>query len=116
MPPMHYSKFSMSTLQILALKSGVLKKMYSFCVNMVRRRISEVQRWQIIDMRSTRISFKAIGRQMGYHYTTVNRLVRNHTHINTIKHLPRSGRPHVTLQHEGRALHRLVTHLQPALF
>ena len=36
---------------------------------MVRRRISEAQRWQIIGMHTTGMSFKAIGRQMGYHYT-----------------------------------------------
>jgi hypothetical protein len=32
---------------------------------MVRRRISEAQRWQIIGMHTTGMSFKAIGRQMG---------------------------------------------------
>ena len=41
--------------------SPVFWKMYSFSVNMVRRRISDAQRWQIIGMWSTRISFKAIG-------------------------------------------------------
>jgi len=46
---------------------------------MVRRRISEAQRWQIIDMHTTGMSFKAIGRQMGYQYTVVSRLVRKHT-------------------------------------
>jgi hypothetical protein len=40
--------------------SGVLKN-YSFSVNMVRRRISEAQRWQISGMRSTVISCNAIG-------------------------------------------------------
>ena len=59
--------------------SPVFKKMYSFSVSMVRRRISEAQRWQIIDMNTTGMSFKAIGRQMGYHYTVVSRLVRKHT-------------------------------------
>jgi len=73
---------------------------------MVRSLISEVQRWQIIGIRSTGISFKAIGRQMGYHYTVVSRLVRKHTKHNTVKCLPRSRRPHVT--REERALHRLV--------
>ena len=60
---------------------------------MVRRRISEAQRWQIIDMRTTGMSFKAIERQMGYHYTVVSRLVRKHTQTNNVKDLPRSGRP-----------------------
>jgi hypothetical protein len=38
---------------------------YSFSVSMVRRRISEAQRWQIIGMHTTGMSFKAIERQMG---------------------------------------------------
>ena len=35
-------------------------------------------------------------------------LARKHTKTNTVKDLPRSGRPHVTSQCEDRALHRLV--------
>ena len=58
---------------------------------MVRRRTSEAQRWQIIGMHTTGMSFKAIGRQMGYHYTVVGRLVRKHTQTNNVKDLPRSG-------------------------
>jgi hypothetical protein len=46
---------------------------YSFSVSMVRKRISEAQGWQIIGMHKTGMSFKAIGRQMGYHYTVVSR-------------------------------------------
>ena len=61
--------------------------------------ISEAQRWQIIGM-----SFKAIGRQMGYHYTVVIRLVRKHTQTNNVKDLPRSGRPRVTSDRDNRAL------------
>ena len=72
---------------------------------MVRRRISEAQKWQIIGMHTTGMSFKAIGRQMGYHYTVVSRLVRKHTQTNNVKDLPRSGRPRVT---SDRALQRLV--------
>jgi IS30 family transposase len=75
---------------------------------MVRRRISEEQRWQIIGMHTTGMSFKAIGRQMGYHYTVVGRLVRKHTQTNNVKDLPRSGRPRVTPDREDRALQRLV--------
>ena len=52
MPPMLYPNFSMSTLQIWTLMSGVL--------SMVWRRISEAQRWQIIGMRSSGMSFKAM--------------------------------------------------------
>ncbi|CAC5393085.1 unnamed protein product [Mytilus coruscus] len=75
---------------------------------MVRRRISEAQRWQIIGMRSSGLSYKAIGRQMGYHYTVVSRLVRKHIQTNNVKDLPRFGRPLVTSQREDRALQRLI--------
>jgi IS30 family transposase len=70
---------------------------------MVRRRISEAQRWQIIGMHTTRMSFKAIGRQMGYHYTVINRLVRKHTQTNNVKDLPRSGRTRVASDRDDRA-------------
>jgi hypothetical protein len=69
----------------------VFKKIYSFSVSMVRRRISEAQRWQIIRMHTTGMSFKATGRPMGYHYNVVSRLVRKHTQTNNVKDLPRSG-------------------------
>ena len=75
---------------------------------MVRRRISEAQRWQIIGMHTTGMSFKDIGRQMGYHYTVVSRLVRKHTQTNNVKDLPRSGRPRVTSDRDDRALQCLV--------
>ena len=75
---------------------------------MVRRRISEAQRWQIIGMHTTEMSFKAIGRQMCYPYTVVSRLVRKHTQTNNVKDLPRSGRPRVTSDRDDRALQRLV--------
>jgi hypothetical protein len=69
---------------------------------MVRRRISEAQRWQIIGMHTTGMSFKAIGRQMVYHYTVVSRLVRKHSQTNNVKDLPRSGRPRVTSDRDAR--------------
>jgi hypothetical protein len=76
---------------------------------MVRRRIPEAQRWQIIGMHTTGMSFKkAIGRQMGYHYAVVSRLVRKHTQTNNAKDLPISGRPRVTFDRDDRALQRLV--------
>jgi hypothetical protein len=74
---------------------------------MVRRRISEAQIWQIIGMNTTD-SFKAIGRQMGYHYSVVRRLVRKHTQTNNVKDLPKSCRPRVTSDRDDRALQRLV--------
>ena len=59
-------------------------------------------------MHTTGITFKAIGRQMDYHYTVVSRLVRKHTQTNNVKDLPRSGRPQVTSDRDERALQRLV--------
>jgi hypothetical protein len=88
--------------------SPVFLKKYSFSVSMVRMTISEAQRWQIIDMHTTGMSFKAIGRQMSYHYTVVSRLVRKHTQTNNVKDLPRSGRPRLTSDLDDRALQRLV--------
>jgi hypothetical protein len=75
---------------------------------MVRRRISKAQRWQIIGMHTTGMSFKAIGRQMGYHYAVVSRLVRKHAQTNNMKNLPRSGRLRVTSDRDDRTLQRLV--------
>jgi hypothetical protein len=73
---------------------------------MVRRQISEAQRWQIIGMHTTGMSFKAIGRQI--HYTVVTRLARKHTQTNNVKDLPRSSRPRLTSDRDDRALQRLV--------
>lgn len=75
---------------------------------MARRRISEAQRWQIIGMHSTGMSYKAIGRQLGYHYTVISRLVRKHAATQDVKDRSRSGRPSVTTQREDRSLGRLV--------
>ena len=47
-------------------------------------------------MHTIGMSFKAIGRQMGYHYIVVSRLVRKHTQNNNVKYLSRSSRPRVT--------------------
>jgi transposase len=73
---------------------------------MVRRWISEAQRWQLIDMHTTGMSFKAIGRQMGYHYTVVSRLVRKYTQTNNVKDLPKPGRPRVISDRDDRELQR----------
>ena len=59
-------------------------------------------------MHTTGMSFKAIGRQMGYHYTVVSRLVRKHTQANNVKDLPRSGRPRVASDRDDRVLQSLV--------
>ena len=75
---------------------------------MVRRRISEAQRWQIIAMHATWMSFRASGRRMSYHYTVVSRLVRKHPQTNNVKDLPRSGRPGKTSDRDDREWQRLV--------
>ncbi len=60
---------------------GVLKKNIHSLWTWYEGEYWRAQRWQIIGMRPTWISFKAIGRQMGYHYTV------NKTHPN--QHLER---------------------------
>jgi hypothetical protein len=83
---------------------------------MVQRRILEAQRWQIIGMHTTGMFFKAIGRQMGYHYTVVSRLVRKHTQTNNVKDLPRSGRPRVTCDTVSNLSCWQISVGQPVLF
>ena len=63
-----------------------------FSGSMVRRLISEEQRCQIIGKRSTGISFKAIGRQTGYHYAIVIWPLSKHTQTNTVKYFSKYGR------------------------
>ena len=64
----------MFTLRIWVFKSGILKNVF-----ILSKHGTEAQRWQIIGMHTAGMSFKAIGRQMGYHYTVVSQLVRKHT-------------------------------------
>jgi hypothetical protein len=80
----------MFTLRIWVFKSDVLKNVF------------------ILSKHGMKANIKAIGRQMGYHYNVVSRLVRKHTQTNNVKDLPRSGRPRVTSDRDDRALHRLV--------
>jgi hypothetical protein len=63
-------------------------------------------------MHTKGMSFKAIGRQMGYHYTVVSGLVRKYKQTNNVKDLLRSGRPRVTSDRDDRALQRLVSKFQ----
>ena len=97
----------MFTFRIWVFKSGVLKKLFILSKHGMKANI-EAQRWQIIGMHTTGMSFKAIGRQMGYHYTVISRLVRKHTQTNNVKDLPRSGRPRVTSDLDNRAFQVLV--------
>jgi hypothetical protein len=62
----------------------------------------------LLDLCSADSSFKAIGRQMGYHYIVVSRLVRKHTQTNNVKDLPNSGRLRVTSDRDRR-LHEAET-------
>lgn len=72
---------------------------------MARKRLSDAQRWQIIGMHSIGMSYKAIRRQTGYHYTVISRSVRKHAAMQNVKDLPRTGRPPLI---EDRSLGRLV--------
>jgi hypothetical protein len=108
MPLTHYSKFSMITLRIWVFKSGVLKIILILSKHGTKANITEAHRWQIIGMHTTGMSFKSIGRQMGYQYTVVSRLVRKHTQTNNVKDLPGSGWSWITSDRDDRALQRLV--------
>ena len=85
------TQISMIKLRIWVFKSGVLKKILILSKHGAKANITEAHRWQIIGMHTTGMSFKAIGRQMGYQYTVVSRLVRKHTQTNNVKDLPRSA-------------------------
>ena len=93
----------MFTLRIWVFKSGVLKHLFILNKHGTKANISSTKM-----ANTTEMSFKAIGRQMGYHYTVVRRLVGKHTQTNNVKDLPRSGRPRVTSDRDDRALQRLV--------
>jgi uncharacterized protein YerC len=67
----------MFTFRIWVFKSGVLKDLFILSKHGTKANIK--QKWQIIGMHTTGMSFKAIGRQMGYHYTVISRLMRKHT-------------------------------------
>ena len=109
MPLTHYSKFSMFTLRIWVFKSGVLLFFYSVSVSMVRRWISEAQKWQIIGMQTTGMSFKAIGRHVRWATTILYSADWwENTQTNNVKDLPRSDRPRLTSDRDDRALQRLV--------
>ena len=65
-------------------------------------------RWQIIGMREAGMSLRQIARRVhvGHHYSTISRIVSKHQNTNSVKVLPRSGRPSVTSDREHRALSR----------
>ena len=94
----------MFTLRLWVFRSGVLKKLCILSKHGTKANITGAQKWQIIGMHTTEMSFKAIGRHMGYQYTVVSRLVRKHTQTNNVEDLPRSGRPRVTYDRDDRAL------------
>ena len=102
MPLTHYSKFSMFTLRIwVFFKNLFILSKHDTNVNIRSSKMANNRHAY------NRMS-KAIGRQMGYHYTVVSRLVRKYTQTNNVKDLPRSGKPRVTSDRDGRALQCLV--------
>ena len=64
-------------------------------------------RWQIVDMHAAGMSFKAIGRQLGYSNSVTSRLVRKHQATNDVKDRPRPGQPRKTTLKDDRGLARL---------
>lgn len=77
--------------------------MYLISLIMVRKPLSESQRWHIIGMRSAGISFQSNGRQMVNHITVS--CLRYNTPKPTQWNI---GRPQVASQREDSALHLLV--------
>jgi IS30 family transposase len=75
---------------------------------MVRSRMSEATRWQIIGMHNAGMSSRGIGRQLDRDNTVASRLVAKHGQTNDVKDMPRPGRPRTTTEREDRALLRLV--------
>ena len=65
-------------------------------------------RWKIIGMREAGMSLRQIARRLGHHHSTISRIVSKHQTTNSVKDLPRSGRPPVTSAREDRALGRIV--------
>ena len=99
----------MFTLRIWVFKSGVIKNLFILSKHGTKANIRSTKMANNRHAYNrTGMSFKAIGRQMGYHYTVVSRLVRKHTQTNNVKDLPRSGRPQVTSDRDDRALQRLI--------
>jgi transposase len=94
-------------LRIWVFESDVFKNLFILSKHGTKANI-KVTKMANNRMHTIGMSFKAIGRQMGYHYTVVSRLVRKHTQTNNVKDLPRSGRPRVTSDRDNMALQRLV--------
>ena len=107
MPSILYPQFSMSTLKIWVLKSGILKIVFHLCEHGTKANTGGAK---MANNGHTVNSFKAIGR----HYTVVSRLVsKNQT--NTVKDLTRSGRHHLTSRHENKALRHLIRRMSFAI-
>ena len=98
-------RFKFGYLNLVCLEKNV------FSVNIVQRRISEAQTWQTIGMRPIGISFKAIGCQMGYYYTIVSRLVRQHIQTN-IAEVAKIRKTVCNVAAWRQALHRLVIRIR----
>jgi len=92
---MHVNHASHATLQMWVCTSGFLKNVVVLCGTKA-----------IIGGEKMANNWHA--NRNFIHYTVVSRHVRKHTQTNTVKDLPRSGRPHATSQREDMALHRLV--------
>ena len=70
--------------------------------------LSTDARWQIIGMREAGMSLRQIAWRVGYHHSTISRIVNKHQNTNSVNDLPKSGRSSVTSDHENRALSRVI--------
>ncbi|XP_063416126.1 C-type lectin domain family 4 member M-like [Mytilus trossulus] len=87
--------------------------MYDIC-KLVREKLTAVDerglpqlstdvRWHIIGMQEAGMSFRQIARRVGYHHSTISRILIKHQNTNSVNDLPRSGSPSVTSDSENRA-------------
>lgn len=108
MIPSCFRKTTFNVMHNMGYKSCTSSLLSSMHVNMARRTLSTALRWRIIGMHQTGMSFKAIGRQLGYHHSVISRLVQKYRQTNDVKDRPRSGQPRKTSQRDDRHLARIL--------
>ena len=106
---MHMNHASHALLKIQYVHaSGVLKTLFILSKHGTKTNIRSTKMANSRHAYNRDVLQSYIGRQMGYHYTVVSRLVRKRTQTNNVKDLPRSGRPRVTSDGDVRELQCLV--------
>ena len=67
--------------------------------------------WRMIGMINADMSYKAVGRQLGYHHSVISRLAQKNRQTTAVKDRPMFGRPRVTSARDDRNRLRLVKRL-----